>query len=150
MSLPLLLRTAATICVAGSLLSPWPSHAQQVYRCGNHYSQTPCPGGQAVAVQPSATVEVAPAPQPATRRRSQRKQDSEAREWERTERELDKAQTSATPPRSAKADATQCRAKQQRIQKIDDLARKGGSIQKMERLREERQAARDWQFRAGC
>ena len=56
----------------------------------------------------------------------------------------------ATPPQRNAKHRQQCEAKQQRIQKIDELARKGGSVQQMERLREERQKARDWQFRAGC
>nr|WP_174862823.1 hypothetical protein [Comamonas jiangduensis] len=73
----------------------------------------------------------------------------EERAWDRMERELDKAQAESPPQRSTN-NRRQCEAKQQRIQKIDELARKGGSVQQMERLREERQKARDWQFRAGC
>ena len=64
--------------------------------------------------------------------------------------ELDKAQAKAPPQRKAGVDRSQCEARDRRIQKIDQLARRGGTVQQMERLREERQEARDWQFRAGC
>ena len=66
------------------------------------------------------------------------------------ERELDKAQANAPPQRKSSVDRSQCEARDRRIQKIDQLARRGGTVQQMERLREERQEARDWQFRAGC
>lgn len=128
------------------LTLPLASHAE-VYRCGNSYSSAPCTGGKAVSVQPTVEVHTQ-AQHPST---TQRKQDrKDAREWERTERELDKAQATPAPQRKSQADRQQCQAKQQRIQKIDELARKGGSVKQMERLRDERQAARDWQFRAGC
>ena len=76
----------------------------------------------------------------------QRKED---RDKLRLERELNKAQA-AVPPTRSKDNRPQCEAKQRRIQKIDEMARKGGDAKYMERLREERQEARDWQFRAGC
>lgn len=133
------------------LAVPSTSHAQ-IYRCGNSYSSEPCAGGKAVSVEPLVEVHPDPATPPTRRttRRSGQKEAQEARAWERTERELDKAQAASAPQRQAPADRSQCQAKQQRIQKIDELARRGGSAKQMERLREERQTARDWQFRAGC
>lgn len=144
-----MLRVFAACATTAYLVMPLSGHAQ-VYRCGNSYSSQPCTGGKAVSVQPM--VEVHPQTHLATNAPStQRKQDRrEAREWDRTERELDKAQAAPAVQRQSQADRSQCQAKQQRIQKIDELARKGGSVKHMERLREERQAARDWQFRAGC
>lgn len=138
-----------TLTVMAWLLAvPHASHAQ-VYRCGNSYSSEPCAGGKAVSVESPVEVHPGAAASP-TRRAARRTGHQEARAWERTERELDKAQAAPAPQRQAPAERSQCQAKQQRIQKIDELARRGGSVKQMERLREERQAARDWQFRAGC
>lgn len=130
------------------------SHAQPVYRCGNAYSQTPCSSAQAIGLPSLVEVPAAatapgerPQQQPSSRHRQAMQ---EARDWERTERTLDKAQAAVPPRRSAQKNRSACEAASRRIEKIDALARRGGSVQKMERLREERQAARDWQFRAGC
>jgi len=137
-------------------LCPLASQAQ-VYRCGNSYSSAPCTGGKTVEVEPAvaahpsekdsaASTTLAPRAQ----RKSRRQEDKEAREWERTERELDKAQTTPPPQRQNRPDAAKCAAANQRIKKIDELARRGGSVKQMERLREDRQNTRDWQFRSGC
>lgn len=137
-------------------LSPLASQAQ-AYRCGNSYSNAACADGKAVEVEPA--IEVHPSASDSTASstlptRSQRKyyrqEDKEAREWERTERELDKAQATPPPQRQARPDTTKCEAANQRIKKIDELARRGGSAKLMERLREDRQNTRDWQFRSGC
>lgn len=152
MALTLSMAAAAWLC------GPRTSHAQEVYRCGDSYSSAPCHGGRAVSIAPWLEVHAddssssATTTRPSQRRHAASRPANEARAWDRTERELDKAQAATAPqrqPRSS-ADRSQCQAKQQRIQKIDDLARRGGSVQQMERLREERQTARDWQFRAGC
>ena len=134
-----------TALTAGLLLAllPTTSAAQPVYRCGNTYSSTPCAGSHALPL-------AAAGPQHSTRHTPQHGEQREAREWERTERELDKAEAKIAPQRAQGKDRAACQAANRRIQKIDELARKGGSVQKMERLREDRQAARDRQFSAGC
>jgi hypothetical protein len=133
-----------TLCMC-ALLWPWTAHAQEVYRCGNSYSTEPCAGGKAISTQPLVEVH-----RPAqSRNDSHIQQRNEARERDRTERELDKAEFKSAPQRSTN-NRQQCQSKQQRIAKIDDLARKGGNAKRMEQLREERQQARDWMFRAGC
>lgn len=138
-------------------LCPLASQAQ-VYRCGNSYSSAPCADGKTVEVEPGVVAHPStpdsaasgtPAPG-APRKRRRHADNNEAREWERTERELDKAQATPPPQRQARPDAAQCAAASQRIKKIDELARRGGSVAQMERLREDRQNARDRQFRAGC
>jgi hypothetical protein len=46
------MRTITTIWVAGALAAAaCAAQAQQVYRCGDAYSQQPCPGGAQVQVQ---------------------------------------------------------------------------------------------------
>ncbi len=142
--LPLIATAVWLACTA------WPlSSLAQVFRCGNSYSSTPCADGKPVPVEP--IVEVHPPTQGAAERRATRRHaDREERAWDRMERELDKAQAKAPPQRKSGVDRSQCEARDRRIQKIDQLARRGGTVQQMERLREERQEARDWQFRAGC
>ena len=44
----------AIFFIAACALSPWAS-AQNAYKCGNTYSQTPCPGAVPVAVDDSRT-----------------------------------------------------------------------------------------------
>lgn len=137
-------------------LCPLASQAQ-AHRCGNSYSNAPCADGKAVQVEPA--IEVHPSATDSTpsstlptrsQRKNYRQEDKEAREWERTERELDKAQATPPPQRQARPDTAKCEAANQRIKKIDELARRGGSVKLMERLREDRQNTRDWQFRSGC
>jgi hypothetical protein len=46
------MRTMTTVCVAGAFAAAvFGAQAQQVYRCGDAYSQQPCPGGTSVQVQ---------------------------------------------------------------------------------------------------
>ena len=138
---------ALAFCLC-TIAHPLTAHGQTVYRCGNSYSSTPCAGGKSVTTEPVVTIH----PQPALttpHQRALRKQRQNEREWERTERELDKAQA-ASPPQRKSSNQAACQSKTRRIQKIDELARRGGSVQKMEQLREERRNARDWQFSAGC
>lgn len=151
-----LLRPLIAGCTALGLCAftlSFAAYGQEVYRCGSSYSDAPCAGGKAVSTEP--LVEVHPSAAQPRRTNTQgprnayQQQRHEERAWDRMERELDKAQAESPPQRST-TNRRQCEAKQQRIQKIDELARKGGSVQQMERLREERQKARDWQFRAGC
>lgn len=144
---------ALSMAAAAWLCGPPTSHAQEVYRCGDSYSSTPCHGGRAVSIAPWLEAHTdSSSTQHVQRHRDASRPNREAQAWERTERELDKAQAATAPQRQPRTSTnrSQCQAKQQRIQKIDDLARRGGSVQQMERLREERQTARDWQFRAGC
>lgn len=142
--LPLIATAVWLACTA------WPLSGQaQVFRCGNSYSSAPCADGKPVPVEP--IVEVHPPTQAAAERRATwRHEDREERAWDRMERELDKAQAKTPPQRKSGGNRSQCEALDRRIQKIDQLARRGGTVQQMERLREERQEARDWQFRAGC
>ena len=139
-------------------LSLYPLASQaQAYRCGNIYSSAPCTGGQAVEVEPAvnmypsttgnATSGMLPA---SSHQKNYRQEDKETREWQRAERELDKAQAAPPPQRQGRANTAKCEAAKQRIKKIDELARRGGSVKLMERLREDRQNTRDWQFRSGC
>ena len=44
----------AIFLIAACALSPWAS-AQNAYKCGNTYSQTPCPGAVPVAIDDSRT-----------------------------------------------------------------------------------------------
>ena len=125
------------------------SHAQ-VYRCGNSYSTTPCAGGQEVEIKPAVQAPTVTAQITSNQQRTNRQERKEERDWERTERELDKAEAAEKPMRQQGKNSAACAAASRRIQKIDELARKGGSAQKMEKLREDRQATRDKQFRMGC
>lgn len=142
---------SAMALAAALLLSGQPTLSYgQVYRCGNAYSATPCPGNQVVGLQPLTTTPattVAPSPRPSKARNPAQR---EAQEREQTERALDKAQARVAPQRDGAKNRAACQAASRRIEKIDALARKGGSPQKMEQLKEERQDARDWQFSAGC
>ena len=148
--MPSTIHTVVSLCTATAALCTFAygelSHAQTVYRCGNTYSSEPCAGGTTtVSTQPLVEVH----PHQRTANTAYQKQHQEDREQQRLERELNKAQA-AVPPTRSKDNRAQCEAQQRRIQKIDALARKGGNAKYMERLREERQEARDWQFRAGC
>ncbi len=151
-----LLRPLIAGCTALGLCAftlSFAAYGQEVYRCGSSYSDAPCAGGKAVSTEP--LVEVHPsatqprrtnAQAPATHTSSSATKNAHGIAWNAN-------WTKPRPNRRPSADTNnrrQCEAKQQRIQKIDELARKGGSVQQMERLREERQKARDWQFRAGC
>lgn len=118
------------------------AHAQ-VFRCGNTYTSEPCTGGKAVVLEPLTSI---PAHSP-SHRAAQRHEDAS---WQRTERELDRAEAKAPPHRDKASNQAACQASQRRVKKIDELARQGGTAKKMERLRQERQDARDWQFSAGC
>ena len=137
--------TALLVALLATLL-PTSSHSQ-VYRCGNTYSHTPsCTDGKDAVLHTGS--DSSHAHQQARKAHSQAQQ--EARDWDRTERELDKAEAQAPLKRGNRKNTGACEAASRRIQKIDELARRGGPAQKMERLREERQRARDRQFNAGC
>lgn len=127
-----------------------PSSHAQVYRCGNSYSTTPCKGAQEVDIAPPVHASAMTAQITGNQQRTIRQARKEAHDWDRTERELDKAQAAEKPTRQSGKNSAECAATGRRIQKIDELARKGGSAQKMEKLREDRQATRDKQFRMGC
>jgi len=83
-------------------------------------------------------------------------------QWKHAEREWNSAErrTSVQAPLTHHADTSQlaqrrrarpdCASTEQRIRQLDNMARKGGSSSYMERIREERKALRDGQFRAGC
>ena len=147
--MPTTFHTLLSLCTATAALCTLAygelAHAQTVYRCGNTYSSVPCAGGTTVSTQPLVEVH----PHQRTSNAAYQQQRKEDRDKQRLERELNKAQA-AVPPTRSKDNRAQCEAKQRRIQKIDEMARKGGDAKYMERLREERQEARDWQFRAGC
>lgn len=148
---PLLL----TWCLGFGLL-PATSHGQ-IYRCGNSYSQAPCSQQEGIARTfneaphtGTAAISTDAKPRQYSSRKNHHPGQHAARDWDRTERELDKAEAKPQAQRSSAKDQAACDAASRRIQKIDELARRGGSAQKMERLREERQSARDRQFNAGC
>ena len=146
--MPATFRTLFSICTATALCAlaySGSTDAQTVYRCGNTYGSTPCTGGAAISTQPLVEVH----PSHPTSNTAYQQQRREERERDRMERELDKAQSAALPQRD-RNNRQQCEAKQRRIQKIDEMARKGGHAQYMERLREERRETRDWMFKAGC
>ena len=46
----------ATIVIAACAISTW-ANAQNAYRCGNTYSQTPCPNGKTLDVTDSRTAD---------------------------------------------------------------------------------------------
>ena len=83
-------------------------------------------------------------------------------QYQHAERQWKKAQrnTVIQAPQTHHADTSQlaqrrrarpdCAQAEQRIKRLDDMARRGGSAQYMERIRAERKETRDWQFRAGC
>ncbi|MGN1055165.1 MAG: hypothetical protein ACI4QS_00460 [Comamonas sp.] len=117
-------------------------HSQaQVFRCGNSYSPTPCADSHVVELAPAA-------PNPSSHHRQQARKD--AQDWDRTQRELHKAETALPAARRQNTQRAECTAAERRIQKIDELAAKGGSAPKMEKLRQDRKATRDKQFRMGC
>ncbi|WP_284336944.1 hypothetical protein [Comamonas sp. NoAH] len=84
------------------------------------------------------------------------------RQWRYAEREWRHAeqQTSSQAPLVHRADTSalaqrrrarpDCTVIEQRIRQLDEMGRRGGSASHMERIRSERKAARDQQFRAGC
>lgn len=51
------MKTLSHLIAATLLLAAHGLHAQAVYRCGNSYSQTPCPGGNVVETTDSRTPE---------------------------------------------------------------------------------------------
>lgn len=53
-------------------------------------------------------------------------------------------------PGSGRSSEARCEEFKQRVEYLDSAARAGGTARKMEWIREERQRARDEQFRAGC
>lgn len=122
------------------------AQAQKIYRCGTSYSDTPCLGAKVVPIEDvPLTGHAATRPKPSLQHSKQ-----EAAQRKRTEQALDKAENSPTPKRSNPSVQTDCEAAERRINKIDALARRGGSAKKMEQLREDRKATRDKQFRWGC
>ncbi|WP_294255454.1 hypothetical protein [uncultured Comamonas sp.] len=56
----------------------------------------------------------------------------------------------ATRPTGGKANASECRALDERVNWLDNLGRIGGGGYTMDWIREERRKARDRQFRIGC
>lgn len=56
----------------------------------------------------------------------------------------------ATRPAGSKANASECRELNERVNWLDNLGRIGGSGYTMDWIREERRKARDRQFRIGC
>lgn len=162
---------------------PTASHAE-VYRCGNSYSDEPCPGGSAIQLRGPMEVHGEEAADvflcrqgthqfwsaqscqqnnatimrrqkvPATWTWEQQRKYAE-REWLRAQRETSSpasithhADTSAAAQREREKPA--CAQADQRIRQLDEMARRGGTVRYMERVRKERKEARDWQFRAGC
>lgn len=125
--------------VLSLLLCLWveTGHAQ-IYRCGNTYSETPCANAQRLHATPLSGKEDDPA---SSARRTQQHEKKRAKEKEHTMRALRQASANG---------ADNCQALERRIDKIDQLARRGGSVTKMEQLRADRQATRDKQFRLGC
>jgi hypothetical protein len=67
-----------------------------------------------------------------------------AREWRRAEKRT------AANARAHVPSTSICTTTSRRIDQLDAMARQGGSLQLMERVRAERQALRDQQFRSGC
>lgn len=77
------------------------------------------------------------------------------REWQRAQRNTPSpaatphyADTSASAQR--KRARPDCAQAEQRIKKLDEMGRRGGSSSFMDRIRTERKELRDWQFNAGC
>lgn len=83
-------------------------------------------------------------------------------QWKHAEREWQQAErrTAAQAPLTHHADTSQlaqrrrarpdCAQADQRIRQLDDMGRRGGSVEHMERIRAERKETRDRQFRVGC
>ena len=53
-------------------------------------------------------------------------------------------------PGSGRSSEARCEEFKQRVEYLDSAARAGGTAREMEWIREERQRARDAQFRVGC
>lgn len=77
------------------------------------------------------------------------------REWQNAQRNTPspsvmphRADTSASAQR--KRARPDCAQAAQRIKKLDEMGRRGGSSSFMDRIRTERKDLRDWQFSAGC
>lgn len=178
------LTAAATLGLA--LLLP-AAHAQQVYRCGNTYSDAPC--GDQPALDLTPPVQTLPTPGEAQVflcRRSQshfwsqqpcngqgastlhrqpvpsqwtweqQRQHAE-REWQRAQRRH--AAAASAPSHHVDSQSLQaqrsrqrpdCDSFKQRIRHLDAMGRAGGTASFMERLRGERKAVRDAQYKAGC
>lgn len=176
--------------VLGLLLSVAAHSAQaQVYRCGNTYSDAPCPGAQALDLRPPVQAQATPGQRPVflCRRSSEHFWSSQScnhhgastlhrqnvpsdwpweQQWQHAQRTWRQAQQRAqeavpaqppaliqAPPAhgpSPHAPAASCAAADARIRQLDALGRQGGPVSVMERLRRERKALRDWQFRVRC
>lgn len=158
--------------------------SQEVYRCGNSYSSTPCPGAKNIDVTPAvinpegpltkfiylcrrpnidelwwssstcesqgwSIVDSAKVPTNvdwktqlsiAKRFRADEIKASNQRgNWQHHQNTVQQKQTPSS-----------CETLDERIKWLDSAARAGGSVKRMEWLRQERQSARDRQFRDGC
>ena len=85
----------------------------------------------------------------------EQKQQDAQRQWQQSQSARKERATrapaaaTAVQPKSRNTDSW-CEQAEQRIRKVDAMARQGGKAKYMERLRAERQALRDRQFREGC
>lgn len=90
------------------LILALPAHSQTVYRCGNSYSQIPCPGGNAVDASDSRTPEQRKAHEASVRhekRSADRLENTRQREEAaaaRAAEQADKAQRAADKAAQAK------------------------------------------------
>jgi len=88
------------------------AQAQEAYRCGNTYSQKPCPGGVAVNTDDSRTKEQKAAADAATKR-DLRMADSMEKARHQQEEAQRKAALKAAPKSSTKSSATEKPAEKQ-------------------------------------
>lgn len=158
------------------------ANAQEVYRCGNSYSSTPCEGAKAVDVTPAVINPDGPLTKFIHLCKRPEKEDlwwvdspCDSHGWTA----VDKAKvptnvewkTQISIARRQRADALKksneyqdwrpvrsqgkkqentCETLSKRVEWLDSAGRAGGTVRQMEWLRQERQDARDRQFREGC
>lgn len=171
------------LVMTAAALSASPVMAQEVYRCGNSYSSTPCPGAKSIDVTPAVINPDGPltkfiylCKRPDMDELWWISSTCESNGWTivdkakvptnvdwNTQYSIAKRQRAdamrrAHTPRSWQSQQntvqqqapSSCETLDERIKWIDSAARAGGSIKRMEWLRQERQSARDQQFRDGC
>lgn len=166
------------IVLAGWATSP--VQAQEVYRCGNTYSHEPCKGAKVVDTAPAITDPQGPKTKliylckrpdkselwwihEECSRRSWTVVDSvrvpadiswdEQVEIARQKRSENSYRPTVRPSYNSAAsssNSSECDALTRRVNELDSMARAGGTAQRMEWIRQERQSTRDRQFQIGC
>lgn len=106
----------------------------QIYRCGNAYSATPCPGGRAIEDRDSAGIDTRPSP-------------AMARLVEEGRTSVSATTVESTTTTNA---SNACATLDAAIAAIDATARQSSSAEQQNKLRDSRRRFRDQQIRLRC